>query len=129
MPRELKINEANKILMFDGMTGEKFWLTHRTVTTDDIIAYQSFAMNTLSSKSKDATEELLKMQLDWGKKLISDVEPGYFIIDGNPIDNTYPGWKDAIAHTASDILVTLARHLLIGNCVVLKAEVASSSNT
>lgn len=118
MPRELRINNENKIRMLDGMTGESFWFTHRTVTSEDIVKYQVATMNILTAKKSSSIEELIKVQLESGKELVTSVQPGYFMIDGKSIDDTYPGWKDAIAHTACDTLIALAKHLLGVNSYV-----------
>lgn len=120
MPRELSINEANKITMVDGMTGEKFWLTHKTVTTDDRIGYASANMNILTSKTKNASEELMKMQLEWGKKFLTSIQPDYFVIEGKPITDKTPGWKDMIADTAADVLIGLTKYLFGETTNVLK---------
>lgn len=122
MPRELKIKEENKVMMFDGITGEKFWLTHKTVTSEEMIKYQGACMNIVTSKSKNSTEELIKTQLDWGKKLITSVQPDYFTIEGNPITNTHPGWKEAVSETASDVLIALVKYLFANNSFVISDE-------
>lgn len=120
MPRELSKNDSNKVTLVDGMTGERFWLTHKTVTTDDRIAYSSASMNILTTKSKNASEELIKMQLEWGRKFLTSIQPDYFEMEGKPITDKTPGWKDMVSDTAADVLIGLVKYLFGESTNVLK---------
>jgi hypothetical protein len=121
MPRECKANNNNKINFIDGITGEKFWLTHKTVETDDIIVYQSANMKALTAK-EDATKEILLLQINTGKEFITSIDPEHIVYDGKPINEDSPGWKEILANTASDILIGLTKYLFHPSSNVIKDD-------
>ena len=107
MPRELKKSERIEKRIFDGLTGETFSLYHKSVMTNDRIAYQSAMMNLLTKKG--GIEEVSKLQLEWVKKYLTGVEPGYFTYDGIPLSSeetdTREKYETALTEFEAEMLV------------------------
>lgn len=114
--RDLKNSNKNELTIYDKISDTKVTLFYRTPTTKERIQYKSALINT-SLKSKEL-EEVMKVQINWAKELLTGFSEGSFCFDDKPISavednaNYNPGWKEIVAEGAADILLTFVEIVL-----------------
>ena len=124
--RDLILSENNEFNLYDRASNSTIKLFYRTPTTEERIQYKSALVN-VTVKSKDAAD-IIKTQLEWGKKILTGFAEDSFCVNGKPIssdeksENYHPGWKDAVAETASDILLTFVEFILDAPNYAIKGD-------
>jgi hypothetical protein len=109
--RDLKRSESNRLVMTDGVTGEKIVVFYSTPLASQIKAYRQAS---IKRKGDKVVMNTFDPALKYGLEIITGFEEGAFGYDGKPIsaDPTSPNyredWKSLLAETAADIVTIVA---------------------
>jgi len=131
MALELDISDNNEITIYHVASGSKVKLFYTNPDTDLHIMYKSAILNA-SVKGK-TIEEIQKIQIEFGLKLINGIRKGDFILKGkeissDPSDADYLAeWKEVIKKVAGNLIIKFVEQILDNACYAIKDEAANAS--
>lgn len=121
MPRELRQNERNKLVIEDPFTGEKVELFYRMPSVSEHVDFQKQSYLYKQTASGTITENNTpQTRIDFGLKILTGFTDGYFLYDGKPIspDPKSPDyrqdWKELIKETAANLVDALGMKVFLG---------------
>jgi hypothetical protein len=109
--RDLKRSENNRLVMTDGVTGEKIVVFYSTPLASQIKAYRQAS---IKRKGDKVVMNTFDPALKYGLEILTGFEEGAFGYDGKPISadpaspNYREDWKNLLAETAADIVTIVA---------------------
>jgi len=130
MPIDLDICDNNEITIYHVASGSKVKFFYTNPDTDLHIQYKSAILNA-SVKGK-SIEDIQKIQIEFGLKLINAIRKGDFVYKGKPIssDSTDADyllqWKDVIKKVAGNIIIKFVEQILDNACYAIKDEAANA---
>lgn len=130
MALELDICDNNEITIFHVASGSKVKFFYTNPDTELHIKYKSAILNA-SVKGK-TIEEVQKIQIEFGLKLITNIRKGDFVLKGKPIssdpkDPDYLSeWKDVLKKVAGNIIIKFVEQILDNACYAIKDEAANA---
>jgi hypothetical protein len=110
MPRDLKRSEQNRLVIADGISGDKIVLFYRQPTAAEYIRYHSETVERKDGKTTFDEEA----RIDFAREILTGAADGCLVFDGRPVstDPANPAydenWKQLIRETAADWLMLLA---------------------
>ena len=122
--RDLAESDKNEISVFDISTQQKVTYYHKTIKTDDHLAFNSLTFK----KAQETTNitEIQQAQIDFLLNYITGFEEDYFCINGKPISsdkdnkNYNPGWKGILRDAVGDQLLSIMEILFSKSNYILK---------
>lgn len=130
MAIELDICDNNEITIYHVASGSKIKFYYTNPDTDLHIQYKSAILNA-SVKGK-SVEDIQKIQIEFGLKLIKSIRKGDFIYKGKEIssdatDADYlPEWKDVIKKVAGNLIIKFVEQILDNACYAIRDEAANA---
>jgi hypothetical protein len=130
MALELDICDNNEITIYHVASGSKIKFFYTNPDTDVHIQYKSAILHA-SAKGK-SIEDVQKIQIEFGLKLIKGIRKGDFIlnkkqISSDPADPDYlADWKEVIKRVAGNIIIKFVEQILDSSCYAIKDEAANA---
>lgn len=130
MAFELDICDNNEVSFYHVASGTKVKFFYTNPDTDVHIKYKSAILNA-SVKGK-SIEEVQKIQIEFGLKLINGIRKGDFSykkkeLSTDPNDPDYvPEWKEVVKKVAGDIVISFVEQILDRPCYAIKDEAANA---
>lgn len=115
--RDLKKTDRNKVVLLDLQGGGKITLFYASPSTSQV---RAFHKESLRRKGNKVLVDSFDPALKYGLEVITGFDEGAFGYGGQPISadpaspNYREDWKELLAETACDIVITLGRLVFEG---------------
>lgn len=115
--RDLKKTDRNRVVLLDLQGGGKIGIFYATPTTSQV---KNFHKESLHRKGHKVLVDSFDPALKYGLEVITGFDEGSFGYGRDPISsdpaspNYRENWKELLAETASDILITVGRMVFEG---------------